>query len=124
MALLALTLAPWQEGTARVITALCACVTQSRESVDGNSSILVCACMVCGPRDEADRQRRGDCRVPLSSGHPGQTRVVGWAIRIIAAHSESCWITVYMCGEGSQTKKGGVELPRDASRGTLMALLL
>lgn len=56
MALLALTLAPWQEGTARVITAPCACMTQSRASADGNSSILVCACMVCGPRDEADRQ--------------------------------------------------------------------
>lgn len=46
----------WQEGTARVVTAPCACVTQSRASADGNSSILVCTCMVCGPREEADSQ--------------------------------------------------------------------
>lgn len=107
MALLALTLALRQEGTAHVVTAPCACVTQSRASANGNSSILVCTCIVCGPREEADRQigeaTAVSCSLQATLGKHGSSAGPLGLLPLTVNHAGPQYVCV---GRDSKQRKG------------------
>lgn len=90
----------------------------SRTSVDGYSSVLVCACVVCGPKEEADRHigevTAKSCSLQATLGKHGPP-----AGPLTVNHTG----TQCVCVGRLPNKERGVELPRDAFRGTLMALL-